>query len=158
MGAHIKPRLDRVSEVANSTARVLSCTYVHRGYEYKYDFRYAPLLLWEPVQKFLLWITPSPKKLSGVRTVAEGGAAIAFEDWTGREAESETDFALPGNPLRREGVAGRIVYRFERAGDKYWHHDFSPDDSLYVGANERGPRVFAVTGPNLRFTDRGIIN
>ena len=154
----VKPRLDRVREVANSTARVLSMTYMYRREEYKVDFGYAPELLWEPHQQFYFWVTPKPKAIGRARKSEGTKAAAAFEEWTGQESESEQDFQLPLAPLQRAGIAGRIVYRFMRHGDEYWHHDWDAEDSFYMGTNLRGPKVYAINGPKLQFTGRGIIN
>lgn len=153
-----KPRLDRVREVANSTARVISQTYqAADGQWYKFTFSDAPVIMWDPGQEFYFWVSPHPKMYGKPRAAGKGRASKAFERWTGEAASTERDFGLPAYPLERHGTAGRIIYKFDRDGHRYWHHDWDIEDVLYLGSNTRGPRVFAINGPALQFTGRGIV-
>lgn len=129
------------------------------GQLYEHKFGRLPRASWDPHQDFIFWVTPAAKRLSMNRPAEPGPAADAFEEYDQEEATTEFDSVLPSHPLELVGRAVRIYYRFNREGDEeWWHHDFDQADRFYRGKNTKGPRVFAVTGPDLQFTRWGIIN
>jgi hypothetical protein len=123
--------------------------------------RPQPLLLWSPKQRALVWvegIKASRLRLGAPRT---DGAAKVFENWAGGEAGQHRELELPGKRFHPVGRAVSIAYTepFGRHADGpvLWDHDFSRSDTFYQ-AGQNSPFVFAVTGPRLAVTARGIVN
>jgi hypothetical protein len=127
--------------------------------EYKWK-RPHPLLMWSPKQRALVWVegvNPSPLKKGAPR---DDGAARLFEKFAeGQPAEQHRTLVPPAKKMRRVGRAIRINYTepYGRAPAGTIHyHDFSPSDAFYQ-AGRSTPFAFAVTGPRLTVTERGIV-
>lgn len=123
--------------------------------------RPQPLLVWSPKQRALVWvegIKPGRLRKGAPRT---DGAAKVFEKWAGGEAGQHRELELPAKRFRTVGRAVSIAYTepFGRhaSGPVVWEHDFSRSDTFYQ-AGQNSPFVFAVTGPRLAVTARGIVN
>jgi hypothetical protein len=119
-----------------------------------------PMLLWSPKARALFWIEGA--KPSGLRKGAprSDGAAKIFENFAeGRPAEQHRTMVLPLKRPRKMGRAVRIVYTEpwgRAAAGTRWEHDFSPSD-VFWKAGGASPFLFAVTGPRLTVTERGIV-
>ncbi len=129
----------------------------HKVYTWKGK---RPRLLYSKPKHMLFWVEgaePSNPKRGAPRG---DGAAKVFENFAAQDATSHRTMGLPPKRLRRVGRAVSIAYtepygRHPRKGG-VWEHEFSPSDTFYQ-AGRSSPFVFAVAGPRLTVTDRGIV-
>ena len=132
----------------------------HVRYRWKGPRRQRPLLLWDRTQRMLFWSeggNPSRLKKGAPRS---DGAARVFENFAERDAQAHRTMALPRRKLARVGRAVFISYTEPWGRDPakpLWEHDLAPSDVAYE-AKGKGGSVFAVSGPRLTVTERGIVN
>ena len=83
-----------------------------------------------------------------------------FEDWAdGAAADRHRTMEIPGGRMALVGAAIRIAYSEPYGREpqgRPWEHDFSPSDRFWR-AGKNGAFAFAVTGPRLTVTERGIV-
>jgi len=131
------------------------------GVRHLYEWKGSrPLLLWSPKIRALVWFEGADVSASRKGAPRDDGAARIFETFAdGMAAESHQIATMPPRKLRRIGRAIRVVYTepWGRAprGTR-WHHDFSPSD-VFWAADRAAPFAFAVSGPRLTVTERGIV-
>lgn len=129
-------------------------------HRYTWKGRDRPLLLWSPRARALVWFEGAEIGRRKKGAPRSDGAARIWEDFAeGREADSHRIANLPPRKLRKVGRAAQIGYTepWGRAPAGTLHyHDFGPSD-VFWAADRAAPYVFAVTGPRLTVTERGIV-
>lgn len=127
---------------------------------YTWQGRDRPLMLWSPRARALVWFEGAEISRRKKGAPRSDGAARVWEDFAeGREADSHRIANLPPRKLRKVGRAVQIGYTepWGRAPAGTLHyHDFGPSD-VFWAADRAAPYVFAVTGPRLTVTERGIV-
>jgi hypothetical protein len=119
-----------------------------------------PLLLWSPKQRALIWFEGLEASRLKKGAPRDDGAARVFQKFSdGAPAEHHRTMPALGKRLRKVGRAIRINYTepYGRAPAGTIHfHDFSPSD-VFWQAGRKAPFGFAVSGPRLTVTERGIV-
>lgn len=129
-------------------------------YRWKGPRRSRPMLLWDKSQRMLFWLehgNPSRLKNGAPR---DGGAAKVFEDFAEQDAGQHRTMPIPTGKMHKLGRAIFVSYTEPWGRDPakpLWEHDLAPADVAYA-SKAKDTTLFAVSGPRLTVTERGIVN